>query len=142
MEDIAQYIQKKRGDSGIVYCTSRKDCEKVSDALGKQLGNRRLVTYYHAKLSPEERADRQRKWSRGQVAAGRPVSFPRVFSRVFPVPVFCLKLFLEGQNVKTKLGLYCGFSKAKNQTQTQTKQKQKQTPVGAGWMTHTPPRSR
>lgn len=103
MEDIAQYIQTKRGDSGIVYCTSRKDCEKVSDALGKQLGNRRLVTYYHAKLSPEERADRQRKWSRGQVAAVRLFAFPSSF----------VCFFLEtDQNLKNSLPVYFDLSKA------------------------------
>jgi bloom syndrome protein len=58
--------QKDGGGSGIVYCISKKDCEKVSDAIGEQVG-RRYVTYYHAQLDPEERERRQKAWSQGRI---------------------------------------------------------------------------
>jgi bloom syndrome protein len=68
-EDIATYIRSSQMNrSGIIYCLSRKDCEKTSDALKKLLPEMsRQITFYHAELEPPVREQRHRDWSRGKV---------------------------------------------------------------------------
>lgn len=65
VKHIAAWINGKwRGKSGIVYCFSRKDCEKVASALceaGVQCG------YYHAGMSDDDRRAAQHDWSIGRV---------------------------------------------------------------------------
>ncbi len=52
IESIAEYILKKyKDESGIIYCTSRKDCEETCDLLLEKFRGTSLegkVTYYHA----------------------------------------------------------------------------------------------
>jgi bloom syndrome protein len=71
MTEIANEVQvrmrqKDGGGSGIIYCISKKDCEKVSDEIGNMIG-RRYCTFYHAALDPEERERRQKGWSQGRI---------------------------------------------------------------------------
>jgi ATP-dependent DNA helicase RecQ len=49
-------LSQRRGASGIVYCSTRKDVEKVCDALGQQGFP---ATRYHAGLSDQERWQNQ-----------------------------------------------------------------------------------
>ena len=49
---ILSIISKHKGDSGIVYCLSRKNTEKVADEL---CANRVLARAYHAGMTAEER---------------------------------------------------------------------------------------
>jgi ATP-dependent DNA helicase RecQ len=49
---ILQFVRERRGQSGIVYCLSRKSTEKVAAALG-DAGVR--ADFYHANLSSERR---------------------------------------------------------------------------------------
>lgn len=54
--------------SGIVYCTSRKDCEKLSLELKQKLRSancNKEVSYYHAGLSPSEKTRRHNDWYNG-----------------------------------------------------------------------------
>lgn len=69
---MADYIAKRKRDSGVIYCLSRKDCETVSEKLQKKLrekgqGNVR-VSFYHAELDPDERARRHQAWSNGTIS--------------------------------------------------------------------------
>ena len=70
--DIAAYIATKRNKSGVVYCLSRKDCEKVSEGITAELhkkGVRNMkVTFYHAEVSDSERERRHMEWSNGNIA--------------------------------------------------------------------------
>ena len=50
--------------AGIVYCLSRKDCEKVSTKLN-QLGL--FTSYYHAGLNADDRIKIQSDWQKGKV---------------------------------------------------------------------------
>ena len=67
IEQIAAHVSAHADESGLVYCLSRRDCEVVCEALGKQLGARASVAYYHAELDADERVRRQRRWSRGEI---------------------------------------------------------------------------
>lgn len=62
--EIAAYIEARKGLSGIIYCTTRKECEMVADALGRRLGFD-YVQYYHAGLEPSERDERYKAWIAG-----------------------------------------------------------------------------
>jgi ATP-dependent DNA helicase RecQ len=55
-EAIAGLIQSRPGESGIVYCLSRKSTEETADYL-KEQGCK--ATCYHAGLAPEQRAKAQ-----------------------------------------------------------------------------------
>jgi ATP-dependent DNA helicase RecQ len=55
-EAIASLVQSRPGESGIVYCLSRKSTEETADYL-KEQGCK--ATCYHAGLSPEQRAKAQ-----------------------------------------------------------------------------------
>eukprot|EP00897_Mesotaenium_endlicherianum_P009631 jgi/Mesen1/8697/ME000052S08131 len=62
LEDIDRYIRGKgwQGESGIVYCLSRHDCERTAEKL-RELGHR--AAYYHGNMDPNERTQVQRRWS-------------------------------------------------------------------------------
>ncbi len=55
-EAIASLVQARQGESGIVYCLSRKSTEETADYL-KEQGCK--AACYHAGLSPEQRAKAQ-----------------------------------------------------------------------------------
>ena len=55
-EAIASLVQSRPGESGIVYCLSRKSTEETAEYL-KEQGCK--ATCYHAGLSPEQRAKAQ-----------------------------------------------------------------------------------
>lgn len=57
IDQMVEFIKSRRGQSGIVYCLSRKSTQKVAEALGKQ-GIK--ATFYHAGLSSSQRQERQR----------------------------------------------------------------------------------
>jgi bloom syndrome protein len=57
--DMRDMIVKKfNGQSGIVYCHSRKDCERISDSLSRYLNS----DYYHAGLESNKRKQIQNDW--------------------------------------------------------------------------------
>lgn len=56
---LIDYVQSRKGMSGIVYCLSRKKTEEVADILGGEGIN---AVAYHAGLSPEERNERQNRF--------------------------------------------------------------------------------
>lgn len=73
VDQIAEYIANKPKDSGVIYCLSRKDCEKTSEALQKKISQKPgcrgvRVSFYHAELDAHERARRHREWSNGRIS--------------------------------------------------------------------------
>ncbi|KAL7568679.1 hypothetical protein ACA910_021677 [Epithemia clementina (nom. ined.)] len=73
VDAIAEYISKRPHESGVVYCLSRKDCEKISEQLQKKVRekpgcSRVRVSFYHAEVDSQERERRHREWSNGQVS--------------------------------------------------------------------------
>ena len=56
--------QKRKGESCIIYCTSRKTCEKLAASL-QDKGIR--AEFYHAGMSPDERNKVQEAFVRDEV---------------------------------------------------------------------------
>eukprot|EP00978_Attheya_sp_CCMP212_P000213 scaffold409_cov47-Attheya_sp.AAC.2 len=71
VDTMTDYILKRPDASGVIYCLSRKDCEKVCDKINEKLrekGCRNVrISFYHAELDPEERARRHHAWSSGSI---------------------------------------------------------------------------
>lgn len=62
--DIVSFVHAYYPDSpGIIYCTSKKACEEMSEKLNEYL----KTTFYHAGLSKRERNRVQEMWSEGTV---------------------------------------------------------------------------
>ena len=53
-----------KNQSGIVYCLSRKNCEKIAEKLRKEY--RIKAHHYHAGMDPEEKRSVQKKWQAGE----------------------------------------------------------------------------
>ena len=64
METVINYIRKHAGDSGIIYCNSRKQVEEIAKTLDKK-GYSALP--YHAGLSDEVRAKNQDMFIKDEV---------------------------------------------------------------------------
>ena len=64
METVITYIRKHAGDSGIIYCNSRKQVEEIAQTLDKK-GYSALP--YHAGLSDEIRAKNQDMFIKDEV---------------------------------------------------------------------------
>ena len=59
LQEIEQFVERKKNESGIIYCLSRKNTEEVANYL-KEDGH--SVAFYHAGMSPEERERVQTKF--------------------------------------------------------------------------------
>ena len=59
-EQILRFVRSRRGESGIVYCLSRKSTETTAEFL---LHNGIRAAAYHAGLSPQQRAQTQEQFS-------------------------------------------------------------------------------
>lgn len=58
--DIVTFIQSHyQNECGIIYCTSKKECEMISDKLNKHL----KTAFYHAGLTKKERMSIQSMWN-------------------------------------------------------------------------------
>ena len=54
-----------KGMTGIIYCNSRKDCEKLSETLKRNC--KINCAYYHADLSFERRSEVQKGWMEDEI---------------------------------------------------------------------------
>ena len=67
ISNILAFIKLHVNESGIIYCQSRKDCEKLCDELSLHLGNN-SITYYHAGIeSNSDRSKRAKAWAKGEI---------------------------------------------------------------------------
>lgn len=61
--DIVSFVQTHFPDCcGIIYCTSKKECEMISERLKKYM----RTAFYHAGLNKGERSSVQEKWNTGE----------------------------------------------------------------------------
>lgn len=64
LDSIANTINTSyRGQSGIIYCLSRKNCEDIASKLREQYNI--MAHHYHAGMEPEEKKKVQRQWQAG-----------------------------------------------------------------------------
>ena len=64
MDYVVDYVRRHSHENGIIYCSTRKDVERVYDNLTRA----RIQTgYYHAGLSDEMRKDMQNKYAFDQL---------------------------------------------------------------------------
>lgn len=64
LDSIANTINTDyRGQSGIIYCLSRKNCEDIAAKLREQYNI--MAHHYHAGMEPEEKKEVQRQWQAG-----------------------------------------------------------------------------
>lgn len=65
---IAKIIKERRHQTGIVYCFSKLDTEKMAENLQQEIPDmRNQITYYHADVRPDEKSRRQKLWSKGDI---------------------------------------------------------------------------
>jgi len=68
---IADIVAQRPNDSGVIYCLSRKNCEKLAENLQSKLREKNCrnvgVSFYHAELDPQEREHRHKQWSVGRI---------------------------------------------------------------------------
>ncbi len=68
IQQIKQIILQHNGESGIIYCLSKKDTETLSESLQKEIPTmRRQITFYHASVDPALKEKRQKDWSKGDI---------------------------------------------------------------------------
>lgn len=68
IQEIGDFVLRKRDKSGIIYCLSKKDCEQLANDLKRQIpAMRNQITYYHADLAATDKERRQRSWSKGDI---------------------------------------------------------------------------
>ncbi|KAI7903736.1 P-loop containing nucleoside triphosphate hydrolase protein [Cokeromyces recurvatus] len=65
LNDMKNFIEEHRGQSGIIYCCTRKDCEQVATNLRTDYGV--SIKHYHAAMTTEERREVQQEWQTGKV---------------------------------------------------------------------------
>jgi RecQ family ATP-dependent DNA helicase len=65
LENISKFILEHRNKSGIIYCCTKKDCERVASDL------RRIhhisIKHYHAGMTAPERSTVQREWQQSSI---------------------------------------------------------------------------
>ncbi|KAI3803887.1 hypothetical protein L1987_32051 [Smallanthus sonchifolius] len=65
VEDIDKFIKDNHFDEcGIIYCLSRKDCEKIAEKL-QEFGHK--AVFYHASMDSDKRATVQKMWSKDEI---------------------------------------------------------------------------
>ncbi|KAM0693914.1 hypothetical protein Q7P36_006038 [Cladosporium allicinum] len=65
VETIAQLIQNNhRGQTGIIYCLSRKNCEDIAKSLTQDYKIR--AHHFHAGMESADKSNIQKKWQAGQ----------------------------------------------------------------------------
>jgi bloom syndrome protein len=65
LDSIAETINTSYpGQSGIIYCLSRKSCEAIAKKLSADFGI--SAAHYHAGMEADQRAHAQKQWQRGE----------------------------------------------------------------------------
>lgn len=65
LESMANTINTSyKGQCGIIYCLSKKNCEDIADKLRKEYHIR--AHHYHAGMEPEEKQQVQKQWQAGK----------------------------------------------------------------------------
>ena len=65
-EDLSRLLKLRfKGKSGIIYCLSRKDCERLADTLKQNF--KIACDFYHAEMTYAKRQEVQAAWMRNDI---------------------------------------------------------------------------
>ena len=65
-DDLVQMLKTRfKGKSGIIYCISRKECEKLAEVLKRNYNIK--CDFYHAELNYNRRKEIQDKWMKDEI---------------------------------------------------------------------------
>lgn len=64
MEDLAEYILRRKNETGIIYCSTKALCELTALKL-REAGIK--AAHYHAGLPADQRLETQRQWQKNKV---------------------------------------------------------------------------
>ena len=65
---IKDIVLAHKGQTGIIYCLSKKGTEAMAEELQKEIPSmKNQITFYHADVRPDVKERRQKDWSRGAV---------------------------------------------------------------------------
>ncbi|ETW09910.1 hypothetical protein, variant 1 [Aphanomyces invadans] len=67
LKDLKNFVMNRLGESGIIYCLSRKDCEMLVSDLTEGDQSHHWVNFYHADLDNNEKTFRHQAWSQGKI---------------------------------------------------------------------------
>ena len=66
IKEIADYIKEKHSkETGLIYCATKKNCEKIAKELKAKYGIK--CDYYHASLPEQKKTKIQEKWKNDQI---------------------------------------------------------------------------
>ena len=64
--DLVNLLKTRfKNKSGIIYCVSRKDCEKLAETLKRN--HNVAADFYHAELPYRQRQDIQSRWMKDEI---------------------------------------------------------------------------
>jgi superfamily II DNA helicase RecQ len=83
--EIAKFItEEHKGECGIIYCFSRRDCEETALALTRQHVK---AMHYHASMNPTDREQVQKDWQKGDYdVICATIAFGMGIGAFYPVP--------------------------------------------------------
>ena len=65
-EDVVNMLKSRfKGKCGIIYCVSRKECEKLSEILKRNYNIK--CDYYHADVNYNRRKEIQERWMKNEI---------------------------------------------------------------------------
>ncbi|OQS03090.1 bloom syndrome protein [Thraustotheca clavata] len=67
-DDIKNFLVNRPHQSGIIYCTTHKECEELTENLTASISDKHTISYYHAGLENYEKSDRHVSWQRGDIS--------------------------------------------------------------------------
>ncbi|KAF0698286.1 Aste57867_11079 [Aphanomyces stellatus] len=67
LQDLRDFVVARKDETGIIYCLSKKDCEKLVDEITQGDKSQHWVAFYHAELDGDEKTYRHQAWSEGTI---------------------------------------------------------------------------
>ena len=63
--EIANFIHQHGTESGLIYCSTKREAEKCAESLGRIYGVN--IDFYHAGVEDGRRVEREKRWKAGEI---------------------------------------------------------------------------